>query len=78
MSFGRYARRRKKRRRAWAVEGGGGVNNAGAMIAMLAHEADKSMEETAEALERLETQGWIRRQADGSIVLLSRTDGESA
>ena len=61
----------KQRKNAWVTEDLKGQRGATAMIMEVAQATGQSLEETAESFERLESMGLIRREPDGSVILLT-------
>ena len=77
MSSGKIRRnRRKKRKGAWRVKGHVAAINATAMMQHLADETGTTPQGAAEALQRLEAAGMIRREEDGRVILLLTGNGE--
>jgi len=71
-------RKTKSREDAWVLESEEATENAARLLTVTAHEQGISIEEAAELTAQLEKDGWLRREPDGSVVLLTQEPGDTA
>ena len=68
----------KTREDTWVLESEEATDAAVRLLSVTAREQGISIEEAAEATAQLEKDGWLRREPDGSVVLLTQEPGDTA
>lgn len=63
--------KKKRNKNGWATKGVSGAADATAMMMWFACETGRPLEEVAASMARLEECGFLRREPDGSVILLN-------